>query len=694
MPEINSSELISIRDSAARKLSRMRNFRKQYDEQRLGFYKQYLGKRDPSYFPDRVTPRSNTFIKYPYSNVETLGARVSDAFFSYWPWFETRGSGAADDAGAESMQLVLTYMLRKSGFIQAFETFVQNVLIYGHAGIKVDWDRGYDMVNYAEPIPAADALGRPILDGNTGQPIILGYKPAVKPVLRMCPKFYAIDVYDLLVDPDGGLSAHMVERTWGELRREAEANPDRYLPEAIQTLSARLAEHTDADSVILRLAELWDEINDQCTLLTYGDDKDAISYKDARYAFRAASYTPYKRKVYGGEPVVLWSGPIEFAHKRSPILHTSYSKLPGEVCGLGAVEIISDQVESLNRSVNMIQDNWNLGINSRFIYSTDADIDHDALNNANTPGGKVSASGDITKALMPLPVHKPSAEDYQIIGLMREVIEMSGGISDYFAKGIGSSGGNDTATGISSVISETNYKFRMFIRNLELDVIQPALKMCASMVQQYITDEIEVQITDGMPVIEKYPRIAPEKLIGQFDFQLVAANYVSNKVVRQRNLLAFANWGSQSPYWEQYGALTEMAKAFEIPNVHKMLKPPQQVAAEQQQAQSSQMQLSLLEKLLDYEGKAMVAEVGKKEPNKVTDHGIQVQKYIEAILQQGGVALGAPPPTQGGNKEGRPRGIQQEGKIPGAGETTPTRDFAQAMGSNAMGLEGLGGIGT
>lgn len=646
-------------------LTRMRDFRRPYDSKRVALFRQYLGQRDARNFPDGRTPRSNTFAMIPMSNVETIRSRTLDAFFSFDPWFECRGRGSMDDPAAEAMQLVLNYLLKRSNLIPAFEALVTNVLIYGHAALKVDWDWEYDTVQYAKPIPAIDPeSGQPILDPMTGQPVVVGYEPATKQVPRMRPRFIPIDVFDLMLDPDGGFAAHLVERTFGQLKREAAAKPDYYRPEAIAQLEAKLKDEKNPDEIVLRLAELWNEIDGVCTMLVYGGDaEEALGWKNTRAAYRASGYSTYKRKAYTGETILLWHGPNQFAHKRSPILSTSYIKLPNEVYGIGAIEPIAEMTESLNRFLNMIADNWNLGINKRYAYDINRDIDHEALNNFNVPGGKVGVSGNPNDSIFPLPTHTPEPGDYTIIDLYKGLIEMTSGVSDFYAKGVGGSGSNDTATGISSIINESNFRFRMFIRNLEVDILQPLLQMCASMTQQFITDDLEIRITDAEPAIAKYPVVAPEQLLGTFDFDLVASNYATNKVVRQRQLLAFANWAAQTPFWNPYTGLLEMAKVMEIRNAQKLLLTPEQVAAQQQAQMQQQVQLMMLEKAMDVEGKARLAQA-------------------------------KPQPAGSKGKAGRPRGAQQEGKMPGAGLTSEIRDLAQGFGANALGLEGMGEVGS
>lgn len=665
-------------------LHRMRYFRRQYDQRRAYFYRQYVGQRDQKNFPDNLTPRSNTFIPYPYSNVETTVSRVDDAFWGFDPAFECKPRSANDDMAAEKMGQVLHDRLKKAKLKQEFEALVRNICIYGSAGIKVDWDWDFDEVTYSEPQYAMDSSGTPIMQ-NAGQnpmtgepmlqPILLGYKPATKMVPRNRPKFSAIDVYDIYIDPDGGIVAHLVERSLGQLLREqamsvqaaaedpSGAKQPLYDQAAIDMLDRRVrqAEQKDPNSVVIRMAELWDEYAQTQTILTFGEDNESISWKDLRMSYRAgASYSAYKRKVFAGEPIKLYHGPIPFAHKKAPILFTSYTKLPNEIYGLGVIEIISDLTEALNKFVNMISDNWNLGINRRYAYDTGADIDHNALNAFNTPGGKVAVAGDPSKVIMPLPFFTPQAGDYSILDIYKGTIEMTSGISDFYGKGVGAPTNNKTATGISQTINESNFRFKLFIRNLELDILQPLLQMSASMIQQYMSDQIEVQITgDQQPMIPKFQVISPEDLIGNFEFELVAANYATNKVVRQRTLLELIQMSAGSPYINQYEAFKELAKVFEIRNINRLLYTPQQVQQMQQAQQAQQIEMMIFESMLQTEGKAR--------------------------LQQS-----KPLPTGGGQGAGGGPKTYKVQPISGAGLEGHIRDFAQAHGATGLGLKGLG----
>lgn len=693
-------------------LRRMLYFRRQYDQRRAFFYRQYIGQRDQKLFPDNLTPRSNTFVPYPHSNVETVVSRTLDAFFSLDPPIETRPRSGAntDTVAADKMQKVLLHALHRADWTEAIEILVRNIAIYGHAGLKVDWDWDFDTITGPEPIyaqapvegpdgqPQIGPDGQPVMqlvrNPQTGQPIQTGVRVVTKQVPRNCPKFIPVDIYDLLVDPDGGQVAHMVDKTWAQMQREAEANPHLYFPDGMAELGQKLLQKSKGDpgAVLVRLAELWDETHNTITVLTFGEDKEAISWKDLRYSYRNATYSTWRREMYQGQPILLYHGPNPFAHKRAPILYTSYTKLPNEIYGIGVIEKISDLTEGLNKFVNMITDNWNLGINRRYAYNTEADIDHDELEKVNVPGGKVGVTGNPTDVLAPLPFMAPSAGDYQVIELYKTMVELVSGVSDFYAKGIGTPRGNRTSSGISQVISEGNYLFRMFIRNLEEDILQPLLEMCATMVQQFGSDELETLTTGEPPAIPKYGRIKLEEIIGSYEFDFVGVNYATDKVIRQRNMMAFYNIAMRSPYANQPEFLREIAKVLGISNYNRLLKPEPMVQQEAAANQRKQLQLALMEKLFETESQGLVAELrNSKEAGPA--HALEVQEAIESFLagQEELLSPIEPATSEAEPKEGRPAKHMLEGKLPGATLEGVLREEGQQAGANALGLEGLGG---
>lgn len=704
-------------------LQRMRNFRRPYDQRRAYFYRQYIGQRDRRMFPDNLTPRSNTFVPYPQSNVDAIVGRVHDAFFSVEDWVEARPKGGTPEQAWQMQQVMLT-MMKKAQVVKAVELLTRDCGIYGHCGLKVDWDWDYDIVSGPQPIyqmiPVTDSAGQPVQkfdkDGNPtgemvmmpqtgpdGMPVQIGTNLVTKKVPRDCPKLIPIDIYDLLIDPDGKQKAHVMELSWGEMRRSYETNPKLYRAEAIAQLTQKLNQYRelDRDGIIIRMAEFWDDTNKTTTLITFGEDADAIGWKDRRYQYRNASYSAYKRRVYNGPPILLYTGPNPFAHKRIPILDLAYKPVKGDAYGIGLIETISDLCEGINVFVNMITDNWNMGINKRYVYDVQVDIDRDQLDQANVPGGMVGVVGNPNNAIFPLPSFTPASQDYMIVDLYKNMVEMGSGIDDFYGKGVGGAGGNDTASGISQVIQQSGYVFKLFIRRMELEILQPMCEMVASMIQQFGSEEVEYSITNAPPGIPHWGHVTLENLLGSYEFDFVCANYATGKATKQRNLMAFYNLAMQSPYCVQGEFLREIGRSLDLPFVNRLLKTDQQVQQDSQAANTSRQQEELVRELLKIEGKAVVEQIKKpgfmpQNSEKTNDpniaHGNAIQTEIETYLDDvvKSVMGQAPPPAVSPiHPVGRPRSANLNGALPGGSEQDSERGMAQAMGANGNGKGGM-----
>src|SRR5947199_10706085 len=93
--------------------------------------------------------------------------------------------------------------------------------------------------------------------------------------------------------------------------------------------------------------------------------------------------------------------------------------------------------------------------------------------------------------------------------------------------------------------------FKLFIRRFELEILQPMMEMTSSMIQQFGTDEREYSITGASPEITKFERVKLADLLENYEFDFVAANYSTGKVVKQRNLMVFYNFAMHSTYENQ-----------------------------------------------------------------------------------------------------------------------------------------------
>jgi hypothetical protein len=627
----------------------------------------------PKTYPDG-SPRSNIFMPYGFANVRHVTAGLTESLFGIDPPFVTLPAGKADEEAARHMQPVLELMVLRKGRLRgAITDFVIMLATYGWAAFDVGWDWDFDLVYewQVKPMqPGPDtppALigqnpqnGQPlVLHPLTGQPAMERVK-ALVPVPRNRPRYTALDVYDVLVDPDGRHVARLFDKTVPQMLREnlvaKQAGYDLYSQDALETLKAKVMESGDAaedQNALVRVAEVWDTVNGTFTLSVHEQDQNTLNYKDQRYVNRASQYTQYRRRMAQVDKALLATGHNPYAHCRTPILYTSYTKLPGEMFGMGVIEPAFGLNEALNSNLSRLSDKMDLGINQRFIYDAARNVDLGDLQDVNVPGALIASYGDATNFLHPIPVDVPTPGDYGLLPIYQSAIEVAASVSDAFQRGIGSTSGNKTATGIQSVIQESNRGMGLVARQISEDILEPTLQMTAANIQQFITDDIEIKITDEQPFIPKvqseFLTITPSQIAGNYDFRIPGAAYMENRFVLQNNARMMMEMAAKiAPEYLKPGvAVEEMFTLHRIPYPHRFIKTEEEVVAERQQQFQQQVLLAAVSGQADVE-KEKVKQQAKGDGSTPK----RPEKTVDDVSGQ-------------------------------------ARQFAQRMGSNALGTGGL-----
>lgn len=654
-------------------LHRMYDFRRPLEPRWAELHRHLDMHSAPKLYPDG-TPRSNVFMPYGFANVRHVTSGLTEALFGIDPPFVTLPAGKADEEAARHMQPVLELMaIRRGRLRSAITDYISMLATYGWASFDVGWDWDYDLVYdwQVRPIQPTPQTPPALIgqDPRTGQPLVihpLTGQPAMErvkvlvPVPRNRPRYTALDVYDVLVDPDGRHVAKLFDKTVPQMIREnavaKQAGYELYSEEALQTLKAKVMESGDRAedrNALVRVAEVWDTVDGSFTLSVHEEDESTLSYKDQRYVNRSSAYTQYRRRMAKVDKAILAAGYNPYAHCRIPILYTSYTKIPGEMFGMGVIEPAFGLNEALNSNLSRLSDKMDLGLNQRFIYDAARNVDLGDLQDVNVPGGLIAAYGDPSNFLHPLPVDTPTPGDYGLLPIYQSAIEVAASVSDAFQRGVGSTSGNKTATGIQSVIQESNKSMGLVARQISEDILEPALQMTAANIQQFITDEIEIRITDEQPFIPKvqsqFITIKPSEIAGNYDFRIPGAAYMENRFVLQNNArMMMEMTANLFPQWlKPDTTIEEMFTLHRIPYPHRFIKTPEEVAAEQAQQFQQQVLLAAV---------SGQAEVEKEKVKQDAKGDKSTPKRPEKTVDE---------------------------------TTGVARQFAQRMGSNAMGTGGL-----
>jgi hypothetical protein len=542
---------METKDQILKDYKAAKSFKSDYENGWLEAYRQYLSASEPRYFPDGQTKRSSVFVPYAFSNVEGVVARVADIIIPNNDWFDVTGFDGKDRKDAEKMYKLLQYGFAKSFIIDKIHDFLKLWAIFGFAVAKVDWSRNKKKVV---------RFDKQVFEGVESDIII----PEAKEVEDNFPGFEVISPFHIFIDPaatcidNARHVMHETELTVKQLKEGSEGEDPIYLPEAVAEVLADLGEYRDSD--LVRVLEYWTD--EKVCVMTLGDGGEAQDNIDEMHSYRGTSQSGHKETKKVGQHLIR-EEENPFLHGRKPFVGDSYTRLPNQVYGIGVVEPNQKLQETLNVMVNMIIDNWNQGVNRRYIYSRDADIDLNDFNNFNVPGGLVGVYGDTNKAVTALPSFTPAPGDYGILDLIKSMIALSSGMDDFYARGQGSARSNRTAAGIQQVIDQMGFRFKDLIKNIEQRVLKQILDMNVVLWQQFIADNepVEVRITGQEPMV----KVTPVEIYKQFDFVPVAAQNLMNKSVKLQNIAQFSQMFGQSPFVDQYELVTSYAQLIDLP---------------------------------------------------------------------------------------------------------------------------------
>lgn len=454
-------------------------------------YRQYRG-IDASLEARRKHNRSAVFIPKTFEKVETLTPRLVRSLLSERPWvkvYPRRG----DYARAASMQALLDYQFgTKQRFIQTTADVVRNALIYGIAPAQVGWR-----------VIARDVRGRSIVieasyDPEQGERAVvrLGDVETRKLIAYRGPWVVALDPFGFYWDPfaasldDADFVVVQTFRSNRWLRERADEGVYRNVNAA---LSGSMPENLPA----------WLEERRQITGWSDTWRKDLHEVLELWTNDRVTVIVD-RMTVVRDEPSPFWHGELPFAVATD-------TKLPNEFAGLGMVLPMADLQEEYNAKRNQRLDNVNLVINKMFKVLRGADIDENEL--ISRPGGIVHVDGP--DDVQELAFGDVTASAYNEERIIDDDIQGTTGVYDYMAGAVPQR--RETATGIVSLQSASDERFRLKVWQLAEDYLVPVWRQAAALNQQFLTSAEVIQVLgpEGVPLAVP---VRPEDVAGDFEF--------------------------------------------------------------------------------------------------------------------------------------------------------------------------------
>lgn len=479
--------------------------RQQYEEKWLEFYKLYR-----NYKEDAIPGRSNLFVPYTFSVIETVVPRIISTLFASRPYIGYIPTNSESVDRAKNMESLVDYQLtQKIGFISIAAEWIKEALIYGTGILKVGWQFEEKEVTRREPIKFLGAT--------------LGSRPTVTTdIVKDEPLVECIDLFDFYVEPgatsidNANYCIHKVVRDKAHLKRMEELG--------VYTNIDELEDESTETGADIRKSELGEAATDKkgITLLEYWTDDRVV--------------------VVANETTVIRNEPNPYWCKRKPFIRIVDTIDPHNFWGIGEIEPIKDLQHALNTVRNMRLDNVNLIINRMFTIRRYANIDPQQL--VMKPGGfiEVEEHDDIR----PIELKNVTTDSYKEDDLIRQDIDITSGVNDY-VRGTNPDR-RETAT-TSSVLSQSaNERIKLKATLIEDMGLRALGYWLAALNMQFVDRPYTVRLLGDGGI--DFTELTSDDINGDFDVIALgsAVDPVVNKSARLHNLIQLYNVFKDNPY--------------------------------------------------------------------------------------------------------------------------------------------------
>lgn len=592
------------------------NWRKQYDERAIDWYKLYVG------YVEKKTPgRSNLHIPRTYEEIDALRARFVKSFVAQRPYvdFIPRVSPSMNpediadlERRAEIASRLVDYQLDLNNFAAVFYDFVTSVLVFPAGIMGVGWRYEEKKVTRKEPIQI------PVINPMTGLPEIDWNK--TRPLINPQTGQPFIDPRTMQPVPDPRGKIHFVLQTVGEriVQRPEVTYDDNEIvnidyfdffpdPSGRDIDSCRFVFHRERltrDQIEQKLQKLneagfgyvypidWDELDNAgdeeegrferiSSVGLFPETSDGNFNDKSKKLYSVLNY--WEDTKYGlivNSKLVYWGSNLYWRHSKKPFVVRSFEPLPGEFYGLSAVQIIEHLQHELNTHRNQRIDNVSLILNRMFKARRDADLDPAEL--VSRPHGViwVEQMDDIDPIIFP----DVTASSYTEEGILKQDMENALAVPSV-VRGVDSAR-RETATEVVTKTSNASLRFDVKIMLFEALGFKRLAMLMDLNNQQFIDGTRLIRLV-GEDGVEEWRQINQWEIIGEFDYRPAGSNVdpAANKEVRRQQLLNLyqIQKAAPSPYIKEEELVKALIHSFDLRTPEKFLRTDEEVQAMQMQ---------------------------------------------------------------------------------------------------------------
>jgi len=557
----------NIRDFVTTAFNKSLNSQTGYFEKFVKWYQLYRGvQSDRSY-----RGRADLFIPEPYTNIESVHARVIRSFGG----LKANPQGPEDLKGARFVENLLDWQTRVYNFKQSFKDADKDRHIYGTSILKTGWkfDEHSDHPTI-EVVDPAHYFFDPETTSQQNARYEIHRSYATIKGLRSNPNYDQKEIDKL-------------ERTIGKNRSRKSAISDDSFENRRKTATGVGKPYTRDGQI--EVLEYW------------GLYKGKGDKEEKEYLIVLADRNHILRKEEN--PFSNLFPEVEDENLARPFVIMKDTDVPHEYYGVGMIEPCEKLFQELNDTRNQRMDNVTLIVDPMYEVLEAADIDHNQL---------VSRAGGIVESAVPngvraIPRGDVTQSAYAEEQIIKQDIQKTLGIPDVASGSLGNAQGEAAAT-ILSLQESANIRFDVQISSFA-DAVRQCYHRILTYNQQWLDKKVTTRLdTENGP---EFNKIDKKSIAGKFDLD-VQMDTQMNKIVRRQEAFQLYQLLASNPLVNQQTNTRVLLETLDRPEIEELLDVPPPAPAPPQEPKKS-ISVSLKGDLNSLESDDLAVVMGAKQ---------------------------------------------------------------------------------
>lgn len=622
----------------------------------LRHYKKYRSVAEPLVddLGNQVTGRSNLFIPYPWAIVESELPRLAGKL----PRIRVFPRKEIDRSKVERRQDFLYYVFDRMGFLKTQTLWLRQFAIYGWSPLYAFWR----MENSPILTKVSDEAGN------------------VQLVKKIVPKYddfwsKVLDVWDCYLQPgatETEESDWFMFSEWVSINDIKQRVDDGLFYEEALTYAKEGKGMDTSESGRINRDALIAQSKDT-SKYAYGKYEILYCFENGRVI---ASLNRSVLAMVGDNP-----NPLQ----EKPIINCNLMPLINEQLGIGTIEELAGLPDKLNALSNSRLDNISLQLGKVFLGNRNAQCDWE---NFVMDSGNIIFTDDLEHTVKELEFSDQGASSEREVLTTKEEMQFTSGVSDYIVGVKSGTRLSDTATGVSTIVRESNARYALKQASYESGALKKLVTWADAYSSLYTTDvkRVAIQGPDGLKAFD----MSPEDLMWEADIMVEPGSSAPlDQITRREGLTNLLDRVMRMPTIVDLPKFVrELLESYDFRNADELIVQKEDlkgIVDDVQLAENENLALSLGDNV-PLMGDAQIhlgvhqqftqrPEFSQTEPTgqqKVLDHikaheMLIQQQQMAATLSQGGLngqivpnsagMGGAPPPPQGIPGMGGPQGI-------------------------------------